>query len=654
MDRTERLFQNFGERERTEKILEERHLDTEGKFLNSVEEKRYRRQQSRPSLKPENGAQTLFISQGIYRERKQYMFEESTHACINNRNCNAIESQEPLFSQDSLSRDRRVTDWKEREGRFKEWRRSPIIKLTGSISLKEIMNHDSRFSQIFDKKTADLPVAMLRRQINSSRVAIQNRGATVSSRRRKSYRERSKAVRGERLSDYMSTAVSSGACSKGFSHGDLQWEPQQWGLDKQGTAPVFESIRKRLEPLRPLPLLISNKKYVATSLIPYENHVGSILGGQFRLGCLIREEDDGDVYSVSDLNAAIENLEAKAFTLRDVPQADFEARKRGMNKLSRAKICSIDQAGRKFIIYQCPHQQVKSESMLQVFSRASKAKECQESKGGAKSFQASTQDQGGKEHKRKRRRRRHRGERRQKETSKSESGPVEVDGKILIMKEDLNARNTAQLPSEPVSTETDGTPPKDQTIEKQVKKRLRKRGKKKLSIPEFDSIYMLENFWREQRDHALQAARSLFSIKTTDSTNHSRHPKAVKKYERQLERKSRAQEAQVGTLKRRLERALSLQCTWNNLASALRKDVELLRKDMELNDELLAFSMQESLWMRRKKLPIPSKCHQVPEASALQQVHGVYTREDLGEFNNWWRWELRECVNGRENLHRRD
>ena len=88
-------------------------------------------------------------------------------------------------------------------------------------------------------------------------------------------------------------------------------------------------------------------------LIPYENYVGAILGGQLRLGYLIRQDLEGDVYSTLPLNGDAPNLEAKAFALGGgLSGCDcYATRKKGMDKLSK-RVCSIDQAGRTFIIYQ--------------------------------------------------------------------------------------------------------------------------------------------------------------------------------------------------------------------------------------------------------------------------------------------------------------
>ena len=86
-------------------------------------------------------------------------------------------------------------------------------------------------------------------------------------------------------------------------------------------------------------------------MIPYENYVGAILGDHFQLGRLIRQDLDGDVYSANSLKSVTQNLEAKAYSFNGLSRRDLDFRKKSMNQLP-GRFCSIDQAGRKFIVYQ--------------------------------------------------------------------------------------------------------------------------------------------------------------------------------------------------------------------------------------------------------------------------------------------------------------
>ena len=84
--------------------------------------------------------------------------------------------------------------------------------------------------------------------------------------------------------------------------------------------------------------------------IPYENFVGSILGGRFRLQCLRCQEDHLDIYSVTSLCGL--SFEAQAFSLSGLSAKLLQARKRRMKRLLQSKnfVCEIEQAGKRFLI----------------------------------------------------------------------------------------------------------------------------------------------------------------------------------------------------------------------------------------------------------------------------------------------------------------
>ena len=69
------------------------------------------------------------------------------------------------------------------------------------------------------------------------------------------------------------------------------------------------------------------------------------------MGPLIRQEPDADVYAIQTLDETDQDLEAKAYMLNDIPKFELRTRKRSMQKLQARQICSVDQAGRKFIVY---------------------------------------------------------------------------------------------------------------------------------------------------------------------------------------------------------------------------------------------------------------------------------------------------------------
>ena len=87
--------------------------------------------------------------------------------------------------------------------------------------------------------------------------------------------------------------------------------------------------------------------------IPYESHIGAVLGGQFRLGPMIKEDEAGGerVYTITALLAPDEVYEARSYSLQGLPEKLQTARKRHMKRLRARSVCEIDQAGKKFLIY---------------------------------------------------------------------------------------------------------------------------------------------------------------------------------------------------------------------------------------------------------------------------------------------------------------
>ena len=68
------------------------------------------------------------------------------------------------------------------------------------------------------------------------------------------------------------------------------------------------------------------------------------------------------MYSIDSLDGLVEHLEAKAFTLSGLPPYQLNHRKKCMNSLKRRRVCSVDQAGRKFIVYRAENgSQYRSE-----------------------------------------------------------------------------------------------------------------------------------------------------------------------------------------------------------------------------------------------------------------------------------------------------
>ncbi|KAK7916952.1 hypothetical protein PG985_010560 [Apiospora marii] len=91
-------------------------------------------------------------------------------------------------------------------------------------------------------------------------------------------------------------------------------------------------------------------------LVAYESYMGAVLGGQFQLGAIVREESwDKRVYAVRPLMSPCWKLEATAFRLAGLPRKLLESRKRQLSRLKARSLCYIDQAGMKFIVHEPRH-----------------------------------------------------------------------------------------------------------------------------------------------------------------------------------------------------------------------------------------------------------------------------------------------------------
>ncbi|KAK8067807.1 hypothetical protein PG996_006919 [Apiospora saccharicola] len=98
-------------------------------------------------------------------------------------------------------------------------------------------------------------------------------------------------------------------------------------------------------------------------LIAYESYIGTILGDQFQLGAIIREDEwDKRVYEVHPLMSPHWRLEATAFCLAGLPRKLQQSRKRQLGRLKEQSLCQIDQAGMKFLIHEPRYQAGSSNS----------------------------------------------------------------------------------------------------------------------------------------------------------------------------------------------------------------------------------------------------------------------------------------------------
>jgi hypothetical protein len=112
------------------------------------------------------------------------------------------------------------------------------------------------------------------------------------------------------------------------------------------------------------------KKKIILLDIPYENFIGSILGGRFQLQRLRSQENHLDTYAVT--NRCGQSFEAQAFSLSDsIPEKLLQARKRRMKRilLSRSFVCEIQQAGKRFLVSEVQRSDAEWKNLCQRSER---------------------------------------------------------------------------------------------------------------------------------------------------------------------------------------------------------------------------------------------------------------------------------------------
>ncbi|KAH9239446.1 hypothetical protein K456DRAFT_936581 [Colletotrichum gloeosporioides 23] len=109
----------------------------------------------------------------------------------------------------------------------------------------------------------------------------------------------------------------------------------------------FHSILRRMDSGR------TESTDCSKIFLPSENFIGTVLGGQFQLGRLVRSEEFApehfaDVYEVTPLLLATDKpMEALAYDMRQ----PLKATKRSINHHAPFVSCRIDQSGKKYLVY---------------------------------------------------------------------------------------------------------------------------------------------------------------------------------------------------------------------------------------------------------------------------------------------------------------
>ncbi|KAK8102960.1 hypothetical protein PG984_016106 [Apiospora sp. TS-2023a] len=123
----------------------------------------------------------------------------------------------------------------------------------------------------------------------------------------------------------------------------LESAPSAFDLDigESGKSFVLHNVKRKLDDSE-------------HDLLPaYESYIGAILGEQFQLGAMIREDGlDRRTYEIQPLMNPQWKLEATAFSLTGLPEKLLALRKRQLRQLKKRSLCQIDQAGLKFVIHE--------------------------------------------------------------------------------------------------------------------------------------------------------------------------------------------------------------------------------------------------------------------------------------------------------------
>ena len=363
-------------------------------------------------------------------------------------------------------------------------------------------------------------------------------------------------------------------------------------------------------------------------LIPYENYIGAILGGQFQLGPLVRQEPDGNVYLVESLNRSTLKLEAKAYTLAELSQSQRKATKK-----LRQQICSIDQAGKKFVVYRVDatsqdNRRKQQHSMLQTPDAHSSNNRSSRS-SVAQLHRSSKTERAG-----------------ETETGKTEPRIIVArESKTLTPKvgnshdeaagnsfvADVRTRQQKRLiskniPKLPTMKAVDNSQEKD--VPEKKKRKRRNRGLKKAKVPRFDTPEELQSFLAIIDSRLRLRRREL-------SPQRPWHSKMAKT--------TAAMQRQYDDLSSRLFRARMKEYEWWTLRWRIS---DKLDQWMPIIDEEEQFDLE---WRLRKNFPFGIRSNK--KHSPLPQLldyYQVFDSEDL----YYWEWEqmeeIEKILNGEE------
>ena len=372
------------------------------------------------------------------------------------------------------------------------------------------------------------------------------------------------------------------------------------------------------------------------SLIPYENYIGAILGGQFQLGPLIRHEIDGIVYLVDSLNKSTLDLEAKAYTLGGLSNSQRKAAKK-----LRQKLCSIDQAGKKFVVYRVDAKSTDSRkqqqrSMLQTldaqsthnrpprssvaplhrYSKTEGASETEIGKDEPKTIVA-------------------RGSKQLTLNAGDSHGEAATNSFATDVRTRQQKRLKAKkLPNLPMMKAVDISQAKD-VPEKKTRKH-RNRGLKKANIPRFSTLWDLQSF---------------LAVIDSRLTLRRRELSSERPWHKKMAKTTAAMQRQHDALSSRFSRARKKWDEWQTLRGKISDDIHQWIPFIE--DEQL--DLEETSWTLRKNPPFGARSDKKRSKllPRLLEYYQVFNFEDLDDLE-WARIkEIEKILNGEEALYRR-
>ena len=372
-------------------------------------------------------------------------------------------------------------------------------------------------------------------------------------------------------------------------------------------------------------------------LLPSENYIGSVLGGQFRFGPLIRHEWDGDVYSVTSLCGDTEEFEAKAFDLDQLEPAARRNGNRSLYVLSRRRLCAIDQAGKKFVVYRvpavrprtAPRQDRPVETAMGRPSLLPAQVDLRQAWVRATVENLTAHHQAAS-----RRGAREKGSRNPKTTSGVEGS------RGVGLREAICATEPAKEPQ----------------TGKKGKKRTRNRGLGKKRIPIFRDVdqprQFLDNLVARTPDNTMPLNVHMSPFEAPHPLGSTRLRSNTKRLGR-LEKKMLHNERQFVIVNGR--DTLARKKLGEFEATRRQLEVEIAAHQAAAEDE--QWNVVESGWTMRKRHLFAGRPRNWVDQTcdeALLEAHGVFT---TGELDGWWRARMAEClgiVNGHNLVSRKE